>query len=621
MKLIVTPLLLLGVFAIYQAQTSGKLTAEAASPKAGTQNWYTYQPHAGLAVPDGLSASIVYKQKDFYMNQVVPLAKAGNAYRFFFTAPDSTPALLICITDGKKQVFDNNDEQTFVVPLSDVTGKTYIKAGITAAQLRGYAEYLFKLKPQPYLTTRLYETAFKNHPSLKTEDNYVSYLLALNSANKDSARPTLVAYAKQLMAKKTDERHWLNAYNLYNQLGSVAETKQVQQKIVEAFPKGTLAPEVFMSKVYNDKELSTAKYLAYMHDYFKKFGDSSVEIKDRFYSMIISYCAEKKDWDNVDKYDALVTDKLNLSGTYNNIAWGLSGEQIDNAGTDLNYAATLSQRALGAVKKRMDDTKISTEEKKNLQKSYDMYADTYALILYKQNKVDSAFYYEDAIDKTDFYDAGRDLYARAAEKVKGPEFARKYIEEQLLAGVGVNLLPQLQNIYKQLNLPQDEFEKIKTTAANLAKQKVLNEIKQTLGSLEAKDFALKDLNGNTVTLSSLRDKVVVLDFWATWCMPCRASFPAMQEAVTKYKDDKDVVFLFLDVWERGDNASILKNTAKFIADNKYSFHVLIDYEGKVTPDYKVDGIPDKFVIDKQGNVVFMGHDISNLAGIIESAKG
>src|SRR5690554_8083345 len=68
----------------------------------------------------------------------------------------------------------------------------------------------------------------------------------------------------------------------------------------------------------------------------------------------------------------------------------------------------------------------------------------------------------------------------------------------------------------------------------------------------APDFTLEDLEGNTVSLKDLEGKVVVLDFWATWCAPCIKSFPAMQMAVNKYKDDPEVEFLFINTWEQRD---------------------------------------------------------------------
>ncbi|HWB24664.1 MAG TPA: TlpA disulfide reductase family protein [Chitinophagaceae bacterium] len=621
MKPVVTTALLLLAAIFCNAQTNGILNAENATTKAGEENQYTYQPHAGVVVPGKISASIIYFNKG-YFNKVVPLDKAGNLYHFYFKAPDSTATLLICIVDDKKTMFDNNNETTFIMPLYNKTGQRFSNAGVVAAQLiGGYAPYLFKIKPPKGYATHMYEQEFKKHPALK-DDNYLAYLQILYPQNKDSAKPILLAYAKQQLAKKSTEQKWLNAYYLYRQMGMNDEVKQTEEKILTAYPKGTLAKNTFYNKLYQDKEPSAEKYLAAMHDYMTTFNDSTTATKDNFYGMLISYYGDKKDWANLDKYDALITDKTQVIGTYNNLAWSLSGEQLDNPGTDLDYAATLSRRSLQVVDEKMNDPKTTVDERQNWKSTHDTYADTYALILYKLGKVDSAFYYEDGIDKTNFYDGGREMYARYAEKVKGPEFARKYIEEQLLAGVNSTLLQkQLKDIYAQLNLPEDQYEKIKEQAVSLARQKSLDKIKETLGSLKAKDFTLKDLEGNTVTLASYHDKVVVLDFWATWCGPCRASFPAMQQAVTKYKDDKDVVFLFMDISENGDEATIRKNTAKFIDDNHYTFHVLLDIDNKVAPDYKVEFIPDKFIINRQGNISFMGNELSDIDGAIADAKG
>ena len=130
--------------------------------------------------------------------------------------------------------------------------------------------------------------------------------------------------------------------------------------------------------------------------------------------------------------------------------------------------------------------------------------------------------------------------------------------------------------------------------------------------LPGHSFTLKDLDGKTVTLDSLKGKVVIVDFWATWCGPCKMSFPGMQQALDKYKNDPDVVFLFIDTWERQPTMDQRKSEVrKLMADNNYTFHVVLDDPAsedkqtyKTVSAYGVTGIPTKFVLDRQGKIRF-----------------
>ncbi len=218
------------------------------------------------------------------------------------------------------------------------------------------------------------------------------------------------------------------------------------------------------------------------------------------------------------------------------------------------------------------------------------------------------------------YDA-KGYYQRFIPMVKGSFFAKNFIENQLLEGSNSNnMLKQLQAIYKSLSLPNDELTKLKEKSDLLASQNAAKIIKAKFGTLEAKNFTKKNLHGETVSLASLKNKIVVLDFWATSCAPCRASFPATQAIINKYKDDNEVVFLFIDTWERKDFKTMKKEAAAFIAKNKYSFQVLPDDKNTVVADYKAEGIPASFIINKKGEIVFMGRPSGNLAMEIEAAR-
>lgn len=107
------------------------------------------------------------------------------------------------------------------------------------------------------------------------------------------------------------------------------------------------------------------------------------------------------------------------------------------------------------------------------------------------------------------------------------------------------------------------------------------------------DFVLEDLNGNKVTLSELKGKKVFLNFWATWCPPCKAEMPDIEKLYQETKDS-DLVILAVNA---GDDKSTVQD---FITKNNYNFSVLLDTAGEVSRLYQVTGIPTSYFIDTEG---------------------
>ena len=111
----------------------------------------------------------------------------------------------------------------------------------------------------------------------------------------------------------------------------------------------------------------------------------------------------------------------------------------------------------------------------------------------------------------------------------------------------------------------------------------------------APDFALVDLNDKEVRLSNLRGKVVFLNFWATWCKPCKEEMPSMEVLHKNFEKD-GLVVLAVSI----DRVTTTKDIPPFIKSMNLSFPVLIDSWGKTDMPYKRMGVPETFIIDQEG---------------------
>jgi peroxiredoxin len=115
------------------------------------------------------------------------------------------------------------------------------------------------------------------------------------------------------------------------------------------------------------------------------------------------------------------------------------------------------------------------------------------------------------------------------------------------------------------------------------------------------DFTLKDMEGRSVTLSDYRGKVVFLNFWATWCPPCREEMPAM-ERLNAVFEGKDFVMLAVNTEKD------IETVRAFLKQSPHSFTVLLDQQATVQNLYGVFRFPETFLLDKEGRLVerFLG---------------
>ncbi len=146
-----------------------------------------------------------------------------------------------------------------------------------------------------------------------------------------------------------------------------------------------------------------------------------------------------------------------------------------------------------------------------------------------------------------------------------------------------------------------KYEHMQASSDNPQFASAMSKLEADDAKRQSADFTLADLQGKSWHLRELQGKVVLVNFWATWCPPCRKEMPDLQALYDKYKDDG---FLVLSI---SDEEAAKVNP--FIAERKITYPVLLDPGRKVNDSFVVEGIPKSFVYDRHGKLVAQSIDM------------
>lgn len=546
----------------------------------------------------------------------IPLIEEKGVYVGSFRSNATTRAVFVSFNSNESfnnRLVDNNDDNGYFTAMYDGSGREVI--GANNALASGFLKYymLWGMKQNVEMAAALNKKEFASPASRgKLYNEYFSYL----GQTGDKADIVLLKKELQKQLKKTslNESDMTKVKDFYkNLLKDAVKSDAVYASIKKKFPLGMWKLYVFDSE--QDLKKKDAMFRQLLSAY-----PASKEYRQLIHFMagvLAQTHAQAGDYDKMEPYLKYFKDKSSVGSFYNTYAARLSGGQVAAMPIDVAKGLEFSRKALSY----MEDEIKSQESRpsqltpkqywKKLNSTYHAYLHINAILLYHNNEAEKAYgLMKQAIEVFE----GNNVYMNAnfalvTGKVKGAAEAQKVLEEFISAGkANPAMKDQLKTIYLKSNTPE-QFTQYMAQLEKAAFNKLKAQLAKSMISIPAPVFNLKNLSGENVTLASLKGKVVIVDFWSTWCGPCKASFPAMQKIVQKYKKNPDVVFLFIDTWESGEERK--SDVVGFLEKNKYDFNVLYDEARQgsasdfiVVSDFKVSGIPTKFVIDKDSNIRF-----------------
>ncbi|HEY0109858.1 MAG TPA: TlpA disulfide reductase family protein [Fibrella sp.] len=569
-------------------------------PVPGDVVSFTYTPSAALAKETSIEGRYVRYAGPATMRLSQPTTatalRQGNDIVGELTLPKKNVSGLLMAFRSKANadLTDHNNGHFFPILLYDSTGamQPHAIGGQASVLTRTAFPYSLKVKPDWNWTVQQYEQEIKQFPANRLHywTDLIAAQIRQNKPNgKKTALANIDAYLKSRKPAPTPD-DLNNAARLYEQLSESTLAQATRDRIKTVDPTGDAAQKARAASVRAETDLK--KKLTAFSSFTQTFPSSA------YRPVLVSSVAEA--YFKAGQFRELVTflGQQPLTDTDPALLHGFVQEMTDEE-RGIPQTDWLAARSIDALQQRTQPKNGDNERLAQLRTYRSALAYAYAL----QNRMPSALAtYRLALDGSDPETSDPRTSERlwhCAVLATRADSVWPYIEGVVKAG---KVTPRLRSSLhdwqaKRLGGPAQAETYLRSLEVNYRADRRAD-LAETFVNEPAPGFTLTTLDGGKVSLASLRGKVVVIDFWATWCGPCIASFPAMRKARDYFKNDAGVQFLFVNTREGGP----LSRVHSFVAKQPYTGVIPLDQNQKVADSYGVIGIPTKVIIDPKGRV-------------------
>lgn len=532
----------------------------------------------------------------------VALEKKEASWTGTFIPEEESRCVIVKFKAGEE--IDNNDNQGFLIPLYTKAGELMPggKAGMAEAYSY-WGDTVIGIDQDYEKALQNFEQEFKANPEMK-KDYLASYLMTLNNAKPEGWEDTALSVLDSVAASgEIEDETFSTLIRWYKTLKKEEKAAELTRKAREHYPKGSSVQSERWSEFYEEKDFP--KKLALFEAFKSDFPES--DLLSNFYYLIVQAYLNEGETEGLMKFFA---ENPEIGDGY---VFRMAASRLLKEEKELDFAVQLVKKGIEIYRKQIkepgdDKPPYFTQEDWETQvKKYSLSSllDLHGKLLLKKGQISEALQvFEGAVTLSEGSNPKiNENYGKILIEEEMFQKAHDRLSAFIREGNGSPMQEEfLATAYKQVHGSREGFDVYLGELNRAADNKLRAELEKKILDEAAPDFILEDLDGNQVSLSGLKGKTLVVDFWATWCGPCVSSFPGMKRAVEKFKDDPSVEFLFVNTWQKEESKK--KNAQDFITKNNYPFHVLLDVEDKVVEKFKVTGIPTKFVVDKNGRIRF-----------------